>query len=88
MVTLRQAQLPVVACLATTLLLAGCRGNDYADTIHLDAGDAIARAKAIQTIDPWPRHAFKKRHPTNGQRVQSAYDKYEGTAPPDAPKAP
>ena len=88
MVIMRQAQLPAIVCLATTVFLAGCRDNDFADTIHLDAGDAIARNKAIQTIDPWPRRAFKKRHSTNGQRIERAYDKYQGTATLKAEKAP
>ena len=83
MVTKLHTILSIVVCLAMSVVVTGCRDHDYADKINLDAGDAIARNKAIQTIDPWPRRAFKKRQVTNGQRVVNGYDQYEGaTAEP------
>lgn len=84
MVTKFHTILSIVICLAMSVVITGCRGHDYADKINLDTGDAIARNKAIHTINPWPRRAFKKRHVTNGQRVVNAYDKYqETTAEPE-----
>ena len=77
----------IVVCLAMSVVVTGCRDHDYADTINLDSGDAIASNKAIQTINPWPRTAFKKRHMTNGQRIMNAYEKYEG-ATAKTPKEP
>ncbi len=88
MVTRLGTNASVIFCLAITLLISGCRDNDYADTINLSAGDAIARNKAVQTIDPWPRSAFKKHHSTNGQRISRAYDKYQGETSAEAPKKP
>ena len=78
----------VVACAVLSVLASGCRDSNYADTINLNAGDAIARNKAVHTIDPWPRSAFRKRHATNGQRITKAYDKYQGQVPAEAPKQP
>lgn len=88
MVTKLRTVVSIGVCLAISMVVTGCRESDYADTINLNAGDAIARNKAIQTIDPWPRSAFKKRHSTNGQRVVNAYDKYKGATTEKAPKAP
>ena len=88
MVTMRQAVVAFFACLSLPSLLIGCRDNDHVDTLHLNTGDAIARNKAIQTIDPWPRQAFKRRHATNGQRVIRAYDKYQEATPAKPAKKP
>ena len=64
--------------LLVVVILSGCTQADYVDTINLDAGDAIAVNKAVHTIDPWPRHAFKKYHTTNGTRVSNGYGTYRG----------
>lgn len=89
------ATLKPIAAIAVGLLMAlamtGCRPNEYADTANLDAGNAIAANKAIQTVDPWPRSAFDRHHTTNAQRTENAYGKYEGAratpAKNDAPQA-
>ena len=77
MVTDSKTIFSIVICLVVAVLATGCSSSDYADTINLDAGDAIATNKAVQTVDPWAHHAFKKRHPTNGKRIVKAYDKYQ-----------
>lgn len=70
-------------------LLAGCRSStDSVDRLNLSTGDAIARNKAVHTIDPWPNHAFKMYQKTNGQRVLGHYDEYRGERPKVAPKKP
>ena len=60
------------------LALLGCR--DYLerkDTMNLSAGNAVAENKIVQTIDPWPPEAFKKRHKTDGKRLDTAIKRYE-----------
>ena len=76
----------IVVGLALCVILTGCRQNDYGDTISFNSGDAIARNKAVQTIDPWPRNSFRKHHQTNGERILKAYGKYQDKTPDAASK--
>ncbi len=73
----------VAGCLFSLAVgLAGCR--DYferKDTINFAGGNAVAANKAAQTIDPWPREAFKKSQTTNGERMRKAAKKYEAGPP-------
>ncbi len=71
--------------------LAGC-SDDYwnrRDTIALGAGDAIAGNAAIQTIDPWPPASGDKNIPFNGQKMQSAVERYRNNkvTPPGDPES-
>ena len=66
------------ALLAITL--AGCADPglylDRRDSIALGAGDAVAADAALQTIDPWPSQSMNTRIAENGQRMQSAVERY------------
>jgi hypothetical protein len=62
------------------VLLAGCSDPglylDRRDTIALGAGDAVAADAAMQTVDPWPRESGNTHIAANGQRMQSAVERY------------
>jgi hypothetical protein len=70
--------LAVVAALAATL--AGCSSADlYLDrreTMHLSAGDAIAANKVTHMVDPWPLASANKNIAFNGDKMQSAAERY------------
>jgi hypothetical protein len=46
------------------------------DSITMSAGDDQDVNAAIQTIDPWPRHAGNRRIPGNGERLTGAVQRY------------
>lgn len=76
---------PLAAALALSVTLAACADlyYDRRDSIHLSAGDANASNIAVQTIDPWPRHAAHRDILTNGEKIQPAIQRYkEGKAIP------
>jgi hypothetical protein len=64
---------------AFALVLGACSDiyYDRRDTIHLSAGDANASNIAVQTIDPWPRHAAQRDILTNGEKIQPAIQRYK-----------
>ena len=76
--TIRPAVRAMAAAVAFGALLAGCSDLYYArrDTIALSAGDAIAANAAEQTIDPWPRSSGNTNIAFNGQKMQSAVERY------------
>jgi hypothetical protein len=59
--------------------LAGCSDiyYDRRDTAHISAGEANANNIAVQTIDPWPRHAARRDILTNGEKIQPAIQRYK-----------
>jgi hypothetical protein len=61
-------------------MLAGCSDPglyfDRRDTIALSAGDAIEANKVAQVIDPWPASSGNTNIAFNGQRMQSAVERY------------
>jgi hypothetical protein len=59
--------------------LAGCSDMYYdrRDSVSLGAGDAIAANKVTHAIDPWPPYVMNDRIAFNGQRMQSAQDRYK-----------
>jgi hypothetical protein len=67
-----------VAPAALGTALGGCSQLywDRRDSIALSAGDAIAANEAEQTIDPWPPFSGNPNHAFNGQRMQSAAERY------------
>lgn len=79
-----------IGCLA----LSACRdhavtaGDDFAST---GLGNASRANMAVQTVDPWPRHARNTRARTDGQRALMAFDRYRTNAdrakPPTAESA-
>jgi hypothetical protein len=77
----RSAARPVAASMAALVLgtaLAGCSDiyYDRRDTVSLSGGDAVAANEAAQMIDPWPRQSGNTNIATNGQRMQSAIERY------------
>lgn len=61
------------------VVLSGCAGSEYLerrDTITLGAGDAVARNKTMQTINPRPARAFQTHIHTDGDRMNNAIERY------------
>lgn len=46
------------------------------DSMALSAGDAIAANQAVQVIDPWPQRSANTNLAFDGQRMQSAAERY------------
>jgi hypothetical protein len=69
--------------------LAGCadadRYLDRRDSIALGAGDAVAANSTEQMVDPWPPSSGDKNIPFNGQKMQTAVERYRTgkVIPPD-----
>jgi hypothetical protein len=64
---------------AFVLVLAGCSDfyYDRREALHISAGEANASNIAVQTIDPWPRHAAQRDILTNGEKIQPAIQRYK-----------
>jgi hypothetical protein len=57
--------------------LSGCSEYlDRRDTVSLHGGDAIATDKVIQMVDPWPAASANKTIGFNGERMESAMERY------------
>jgi hypothetical protein len=50
---------------------------DRRDAVHLSVGNSNASNIAVQTIDPWPRHAANRSILTNGEKIQPAIQRYK-----------
>jgi hypothetical protein len=78
--TRAMARLTWAAIAATTLgaTLGGCSDMyfDRRDTIVLGGGNAVAADQAMQMNDPWPRLSGNTALAANGQRMQSAVERY------------
>jgi hypothetical protein len=72
-----------VAGAALSAMLGGCSDlyTDRRDQISLSAGDAIAANNAMQTNDPWPAHSGNTNIAFNGQRMQTAVERYRTNTP-------
>jgi hypothetical protein len=59
-------------------MLAGCSDIyfDRRETIALGADDHIAADQVVQTIDPWPPHSGNRNIAFNGEKMQSAIERY------------
>ena len=68
-----------VAALAAGVLLGGCSDiyYDRRDTIALGGSDAVASNRVIHTVDPWPRHSENRNLAFNGERSQTAVERYQ-----------
>ncbi len=68
----------IAAAVTLGTVLAGCSDlyYDRRDTIALSGGDAVAANEIAQTIDPWPPQSGNTHIATNGQRMQSAIERY------------
>ncbi len=64
-------------------MLGGCSDiyMDRSDQIGLSAGDAIAANNAMQTSDPWPAHSGNTNLAFNGQKMQTAVERYRTNTP-------
>jgi len=58
--------------------LAGCSDiyYDRRETVSFAAGNAVATAQAMHTIDPWPPASANRRFSSNGPRVAGAIERY------------
>jgi hypothetical protein len=58
--------------------VAGCAEiyYDRRETVAPGAGDAVAANKVSQMVDPWPPASNNNRIAFNGQRMESAQDRY------------
>ena len=71
---------------AGAVALAGCEDTlARRDGISPAAADAVAYNIAVQTIDPWPAHAFELRSQTNGARLASTMERYRSGGAVSAP---
>jgi len=59
-------------------MLAGCSDIyfDRRETIALGADDHIAADQVVQMIDPWPPHSGNRNIAFNGEKMQSAVERY------------
>jgi hypothetical protein len=89
--TSRPARLGAAAAIVATALLGGCSDiyMDHRDSISLTAGDAVEANKTAQIYDPWPQHSRNVNYAANGQRMQSAVERYRNNlvTPPVSPMA-
>jgi uncharacterized lipoprotein YajG len=70
----------IAAAAIAAAMLAGCSDPglylDRRDTIALSAGDASEANKVAQVVDPWPPYSGNTNLAFNGQRMQSAVERY------------
>ena len=67
-----------ILALAATTLLGACTDMylDRRDTVSFAAGDAVAANKVTHMVDPWPAHASNRNIAFDGERMQSAAERY------------
>jgi ABC-type uncharacterized transport system auxiliary subunit len=66
-----------LALVALFAMLAGC--SEYLDrreTIALSGDDSVATNKVTQMVDPWPRASADKNIAFNGDKMESAIERY------------
>jgi hypothetical protein len=70
----------IAAAVAAGVMLAGCSDPglylDRRDSIALSTGDAGEANKVAQVVDPWPPYSGNTNLSFNGQRMQSAVERY------------
>jgi hypothetical protein len=68
----------VAAALAAGASLSGCSDIyfDRRETIALGADDAVASNRVTHMVDPWPAHSGNRNIAFNGERMQSAVQRY------------
>ena len=82
----RRAARAIAAAVGLSLALAGCaefyaphEGDSYLDrrdTLALSGGDAVAGNTITQMVDPWPPYSGDRNIGFNGQKMQTAVDRY------------
>jgi hypothetical protein len=70
--------LTVLALSGLGTMLAGCSDIyfDRRETVALGADDHIATNRVAQMIDPWPPYVGKRQIAFDGQKMQSAVERY------------
>jgi hypothetical protein len=68
----------VTSALVATATLAGCSDIylDRRETISLSAGDALRTNQVVHMVDPWPAHSANRDIAFDGQKMQSAVERY------------
>jgi hypothetical protein len=67
----------VLALIGVLAALGGCSEYfDRRDTISFGAGDAVATDKVTHMVDPWPRDSANKDIGFNGEKMESAVQRY------------
>jgi hypothetical protein len=68
----------VASALAATATLAGCSDIylDRREYISLSAGDALRSNQVVHMVDPWPAHSARRDIAFDGQKMQSAVERY------------
>jgi hypothetical protein len=72
-------RIAAIAALGLAVLLGGCSADMYLDrrdTVSFSAGDAKAANAVTHMVDPWPRKSGDKNIAFNGERMQSAAERY------------
>jgi hypothetical protein len=74
----RRAVRAIAAAVTFGVMLAGCSDiyYDRRETIALSAGDAVAANAVEQMADPWPPNSGNPNIAYNGQKMQSAVERY------------
>jgi hypothetical protein len=64
--------------LTACVVLAGCSDiyYDRRDSISLSAGEPEAANRVTQMVDPWPRASANRNIAFNGQKMQTAVERY------------
>lgn len=68
----------IASVIVCGLLLSGCSDIyfDRRDSIVPSAGDAVAANKVTQMVDPWPAASANKNIAFNGEKMQTAVERY------------
>jgi len=68
----------IVPAVALGVLLSGCSSvyYDRIETVALYADDSVATNRIVQTVDPWPPLSSNKNIAFNGDKMQSAVERY------------
>lgn len=64
--------------LVAATALTGCSDIyfDRRDSVSLSAGDAVKTNQVTQMVDPWPAHSANRNIGFDGQKMQSAVERY------------
>jgi hypothetical protein len=73
-----KAAAPVAVALSFALTLIGCSDIyfDRRETVALHAGDAMATNRVTHMIDPWSRASANREIAFNGEKMQTAVERY------------
>jgi hypothetical protein len=68
----------LAAVVALGAALGGCSDIYWArrETVSLGANDAVETNKVVHMVDPWPRSSTNRDIAFNGERVESAQERY------------